>query len=81
MKILLGCPTSNHKAYCLTEYINSIKSLTYPNDILLVDNSEKKDYFKQIKKQGIPVIKDKFKETARDRIIHSRNILRKYVLR
>ncbi|MAG20182.1 hypothetical protein CL618_01995 [archaeon] len=80
MKILVGCPTSNHKEYCLDQYISSIKSLTYKNDILLIDNSENKDYYKKIKEKGIPVIKDKYRETARDRIIHSRNILRRLVL-
>jgi len=80
MKVLVGCPTSDHKEYCLDPYINSIKSLTYKNDILLVDNSENKDYYKKIKEKGIPVIKDKYRETARDRIVHSRNILRRQVL-
>ena len=81
MKILLGCPTSEHKAYCLDQYITSIKSLTYPNyDILLIDNSQTKDYYKKIRSYNIPVIKDKYQEYARDRIIHSRNILRKQVL-
>ena len=81
MKILLGCPTSEHKAYCLEPYIKAIKSLTYPNyDILLIDNSQTKDYYKKIRSYNIPVIKDKYQEYARDRIIHSRNILRKHVL-
>ena len=52
MKILIGCPTSAHKKYCLKEYINSIKSLTYKNfDVLIVDNSENDKYFNEIKKE------------------------------
>ncbi len=79
-KILVGCPTSNHKEYCFEEYLKGIKELTYKNfDILLVDNSKDDDYYNKIKDK-IPVIKDKYFENARDRIIHSRNILRNKVL-
>jgi len=80
-KVLVGCPTSDYKDYCLKEYAGSIKNLSYKNyDILLVDNSEDDGYFNKIKSMGIKVIKDKFVESARDRIVNSRNILRKYAL-
>ena len=76
-KILVGCPTSFHKEYCLVEYAKAIKSLSYPNfDILLVDNSPDDSYLKKIKEQGLPAIKGPYFEGARDRIIASRNILR-----
>lgn len=82
MKILVGCPTSDHKNYCLKDYIKSVKSLSCPNyDILLVDNSKTNDYYEKIKAFGINIIRDKFQEHARDRIISSRNIIRDYVLR
>ena len=81
-KVLVGCPTSDHKEYCINEYAQAVKSLTYKNyDVLLVDNSEKEDYSKKVKSLGLTVIKDKFQEHARDRIISSRNILREYVLK
>ncbi len=80
-KILIGCPTSNYKEYCFEEYLKSINNLTYNNfDILLVDNSKKDDYYNKIKDK-IPTIRDKWFENARDRIIHSRNILREKILR
>ena len=80
-KILVGCPTSFHKEYALQQYANSIKKLTYKNhDVLLVDNSEDNVYFEKIKSLGIPVIKGPWFESARDRIIASRNILRQKVL-
>jgi GT2 family glycosyltransferase len=80
-KILVGCPTSFHKEYALEEYVKAVNSLTYPNfDILLVDNSEDNLYIEKIKKLGLPVIKGPFFESARDRIIASRNILREKVL-
>ncbi len=80
-KILVGCPTSFHKEYALEQYIKAVKSLTYPNiDILLVDNSEDDVYFKKIKK-FLPAIKGPYFESARDRIVASRNILREKVLK
>ncbi|MBU0930262.1 MAG: hypothetical protein KJ623_04280 [Nanoarchaeota archaeon] len=80
MKILIGCPTSVHKKYCLKEYVKAIKSLTYKNfDILLVDNSEGEEYYNEIKKE-LSCVKDEYFENARERIVHSRNLLRKKVL-
>jgi hypothetical protein len=76
-KVLIGCPTSDHKAYCLKQYADSVKGLTYGNyDILLVDNSENDEYLEKIKKEGLPAIKGPYYERARDRIVSSRNILR-----
>ena len=80
VKVLAGCPTSNRKKYCLKEYIESVKSLSFPSyDILLVDNSENEDYYNEIKKE-LPCVKSKFYEAARKSIIESRNILREKVL-
>ncbi len=80
MKILVGCPTSNHKFYCLKDYVKAVKNLNYKTyDILLVDNSKTNAYLSLIKKD-LPVIKGHYLENARDRIIESRNILRKKVL-
>jgi len=80
-RVLVGCPTSEHKEYCLKEYANLLRSLTYDNfDVLLVDNSKDDRYYNKIKSLGIPVIKDKYLEGAKNRIVHSRNILRERVL-
>jgi len=76
MKILIGCPTSDYHAYCLKEYIEGIKALSYPDaDILLVDNSKDDKYIEEIKKYGVKAIKSPYVESARDRIINSRNLL------
>lgn len=76
-KILVGCPTSDHKEYCLDKYLKGIKSLNYSNfDFMMVDNSESNHYFKKIKALGINIIRDKYYELARERIAYSRNILR-----
>ncbi|MBI2105460.1 hypothetical protein HYT56_01320 [Candidatus Woesearchaeota archaeon] len=80
-RILVGCPTSFHKEYCLKEYAEAIKKLTYNNyDLLLVDNSEDDNYLEKIKSLNLPVIKGPYFESARDRIIASRNILRQRVI-
>lgn len=78
MKILVGCPTSEHKGYCLKEYVEAVKNLNC--DVLLVDNSKDEEYYNKIKRLGINIIKDKYFEKARDRIVNSRNLLRKYCL-
>ena len=80
-KILVGCPTSFHKEYCLDKYIKGLKDIDYPNfDILLVDNSPDDNYFNKIKSHDILVIKGSYFENARDRIIASRNMLREIAI-
>lgn len=80
-KILVGCPTSEHKGYALERYAEGLKTLNYDNfDILLVDNSKNDHYFERIKNLDIPVVKGPYSEGARQRIIDSRNILRQKVL-
>lgn len=39
-RILLACPTSVHKKYCQEDWLNHISKLTYPVDILIIDNSK-----------------------------------------
>lgn len=80
-KVLVGCPTSEHKEYCIEEYAKAVKSLSYKNcGILLVDNSESERYYNKLKGMGFNVIKDKYVESARERITNSRNILREYAI-
>jgi len=80
-KVLVGCPTSFHKEYALKEYSEMVKSLDYDNyDVLLVDNSEDDNYLNKIRNYGLNAIKGPYFEGAIERIITSRNILRKYAL-
>ena len=80
-RVLVGCPTSDYHEYCVNEYIDRIKNLSYKNyDILLVDNSKTDDYYKKLLKLGVKVIKTKYFENAKDRIVDSRNILRRYAI-
>jgi len=79
MKILVGCPTSDYKSYCLKEYAEAVKSLTYKNyDILLADNSKDNKYCKELDKYKLNYIKCDYTESARERIVNSRNKLRNY---
>ena len=80
-KVLVGCPTSDYHEYCIEEFSKAAKSLTYQNcDILIVDNSKDLSFFNRLKGLRFNVIKDEFKEKARDRIVSSRNLLREYAI-
>lgn len=80
-RVLVGCPTSSHKEYCLQNYASALKELSYENfDILIVDNSEGESYLETIKALGLPVIKATYSEHAKDRVINSRNLLREKAL-
>ena len=80
-KVLVGCPTSDYHEYCLKEYIGAVKNLSYENyNVVLVDNSKDSKYFEKLKSHGLNVIKGPYLENAKERIIISRNILRKYFL-
>lgn len=53
-KILVSCPTSSYKDYCMKEYVNQIKGFTYPNyDTYIVDNSEDSKYVEKFWELGI----------------------------
>jgi len=76
-KILVGSPVNEMYDYCLEEYLKAIKSFTYKNhDVLLVDNSKGNNFYNKLKSMHIPVIKGNYFKEPRDRMIHSRNLLR-----
>jgi len=87
VKILIGCPTSDYKSYCLNEYIEGLKNLTFKADFIIVDNSKTDEYITKIKEliediKNFKVIKDtEWFEGAKDRIIHSRNLIREMALK
>lgn len=52
-KVLLVSPVNIIKEYCINDWLNTIKKLSYPNyDILLVDNSLLDHFSKSIRKKG-----------------------------
>lgn len=87
-KILIGCPTYEGKKYCLKHYLEGVKKLGYSNyELVLVDNSETDSYAKYVKammnEMGIKgrVIKDVWINKPKERLVHSRNILREICLK
>ena len=81
VSVLVGCPTSDSHAYCLREYVEGVKRLTYPrHEVLLVDNSEGEGYRTRIEEAGLPAIRSPFCEAARERIVKARNALRQRAL-
>jgi hypothetical protein len=52
-RVLVGTPTSDSKLYCQDDFISKIKSFSYPNDCLIVDNSAERKNHKRIMKDGI----------------------------
>lgn len=79
-KILLGGPVSDHHDYCFDDFVNSIKSLSYPNfDVLLVDNSKDDVFFNKISKI-FPTVKIPYNESIKVRLTDSRNLVRKKVI-
>jgi GT2 family glycosyltransferase len=79
-KILVGCPTYDKKSYCWEKWKDSLKSLTYTNfDILIADNSKENDFFELMKKD-VPVIKARYDENVKERIVNSRNMIREKFL-
>lgn len=92
-RVLLGCPTSEVKAYALEKFVEGLYSLTYPAfDIVIEDNSPKSDYFHRLQAIAEKWNREKSPSTflvirsgylskfARERIIIGRNKIREKVL-
>ncbi|MBS3134532.1 glycosyltransferase [Candidatus Woesearchaeota archaeon] len=76
MKVLVGIPASFHKEYCLEEFSNGIKKLTYPKkEIIFIDNSPHNNYIKKINCQGFNAIKGPYFDSPIQRISASRNVI------
>ncbi len=80
-KVLVGCPVSDHKLYCIERYLKAVNNLTYPNfDILLVDNSENEKLYQKLKSDGVSIKRIEYVPLARERLVKSRNLLVERVL-
>jgi len=85
MKILTGCPTSDRYRYCAEEWLKRVNDIIeysreHEIDCLLVDNSEGEDFFKELKKRDVNIIKSPHLDNVKNRISYSRNLLRQKVL-
>jgi hypothetical protein len=81
-KILLATPTSEFKDYCIIPWINYIKSLTFPLDILIVDNSRDPEYHKKFIQHGLKTlyVKPRANEDIKGLIARSQEVIRNYCL-
>ncbi|MFH0751969.1 MAG: glycosyltransferase family A protein [archaeon] len=81
-KILIGIPTCDWYDYCLMEFIGSIRALDYDNtEILFVDNSKGDNYAKKLNSLGFKAKQIPYYEKPRDKMVHSRNLLRSEFLK
>ncbi|MEK6964306.1 MAG: hypothetical protein AABX70_07815 [Nanoarchaeota archaeon] len=80
-KILVGCPTCDLYEYCLEDYAHSVRNLhAPPYEIVLADNSKNNEFLHQLQLKGFTALKAPWHESAKERIVQSRNVLRKMVL-
>jgi GT2 family glycosyltransferase len=76
-KVLIGTPVCDLYPFCWDEFYAAVKNIDYPNfDILFVDNSKTDSWYTEMRKKGVPVIRGEYFEGKRERLVHSRNILR-----
>jgi hypothetical protein len=54
--VLLACPVSDYKDYIFWDWLEYIKKLSYPVDILFVDNSKNETFCNKIKAAGFKCI-------------------------
>ena len=80
-KILIGTPTYSGKFYCIKEWVENIKSVSYDNfDLVLVDNSATDDYKSKIESYGVKCIKSKFFENPALSLYEARKKFFEYAL-
>jgi GT2 family glycosyltransferase len=86
MKILIGCPTCDRYKYCIDEWIERVNNIInnskdHEIDYLLVDNSKEDNFFNKLKEKNVNILKAPHLENVRERITHSRNLLREKLLK
>tara|TARA_R110002020_G_scaffold14320_2_gene50931 strand:+ start:555 stop:1283 length:729 start_codon:yes stop_codon:yes gene_type:complete len=85
-KVLVSCPTAQAKDYCVDEFIEQIKTFTYPlYDIFILDNSPNKNHVKKFWNNGIKAIHEPFNGnfrtfSGREELAKHQNIIRNYFL-
>ena len=87
MKILLGTPVHISKDYSVKQWLECVSRLSYPIDLLIVDNSPTKEYLETIKRYCSEVGITKYKleyvndgQGADERIAKSRELIRREIL-
>ena len=81
-KILIGTVTCDKYEYCLKEFLDAVKDLSYDNfDIHIVDNSKDKKYVEKLKTIHKDVTYLPHKEELREMLIEGHNFLREKALK
>ncbi len=78
-KVLIGSPVTSLKEYCIPQYIEGLKSISYKNaEFLVLDNSpDGRGLSKQFSEAGIPYIKTEHTNMVREMLVRDNNFLRK----
>ncbi len=80
-RILISFPTSDKKDYCVDEFIQQIKSFTYPlYDIFVVDNSKDSKHVRKFWKEGIKAVHEPLNGDFREELARHQNIIKDYFL-
>ena len=80
-RVLVGAPISDHHEYCWDTFVQTLKSLTYPNfSILLIDNSKDEKFYKKVQKE-FPVQRIPYHPNVKVRLAQSRNILKEKAIK
>lgn len=83
-KVLIGVPIFEGMRYCLKEFFEGLRRMTYPNaDVLLVDNSKGAGFFEELKKEKefIVVRDESSAERPAERLVSSRNLVLDYAIK
>ena len=81
-KILIAAPTIKEKDYCADEWIEQVLGFDYPNyEVILVDNSADKGYYKKLIRKGIKTFHvDRKGKTPFQFLAESQEVIRWYAL-
>jgi hypothetical protein len=82
-KVLVAAPIFDGMKYCLKEFLDGVRNLTYENcAVLLVDNSKRNEFYEELnKEEEVVVLKDDTKEELPvKRLVSSRNKILYYAI-
>ena len=80
-RVLISMPTADKKDYCVDEFINQIKTFTYPlYDIFVLDNSKDPKHVKKFWENGIKAVHEPVNGNFKEELARHQNIIRNYFL-
>jgi len=84
-KVLVFTPIYKAKDYCLDEFLENCKKITYKNyEHIIIDNSDTKQYYYELQSRlegtGIKVFHTERGNNSREALARAQNVARKYFL-